>query len=116
MSSNPQLSDRTALTVLAYFWVLCLIPLFTRREEADLQWHARNGLALFLAETAVILALAVLAVPMLLLFHGHGFLILTALFFLFWAGVLALHIVCVFKALQGGRFRVPLLTEWAERI
>jgi len=95
---------------------LCLIPLFTRRQDADLQWHARNGLALFLAETAIILVLGVLAMPLLLVFHGRGFFFLTTLFFLFWAGVLALHVSCVLQALQGRRFVVPLLSRLAERI
>ena len=116
MSSNSDLNDRTVLLILAYFWILCLIPLFTRREDPELQWHAKNGLTLFLIETAVILLLGLIGLPVLLLFKGHGFFFLTTVFFLFWAGVLALHIVCVLKALQGERFRIPVLTDWAERI
>lgn len=116
MSSNADLNDRTIFLILAYFWILCLVPLFTRRDDAEVQWHAKNGLALFLVETAGILALAVAGLPILLLFKGHGFLFLTVLFFLFWALVLALHIGCVLKALAGGRFRIPGLTDWAERI
>ena len=116
MSSNPELSDRTVFFVLAYFWMLCLVPLFTRREDAELQWHAKQGLALFLVETGCILCLGLVAIPVLLVFKGHGFLLLTVIFFLFWALVLALHIACVVKALQGGRLRIPGLTEWAERI
>jgi uncharacterized membrane protein len=116
MSANADLNDRTIFLILAYFWILCLVPLFTRREDAEVQWHAKNGLALFLVETACILALALVGLPVLLLFRGHGFLFLTVLFFLFWALVLALHIGCVLKALQGGRFRIPGLTDWAERI
>lgn len=116
MPTNPDLSDRTVHLVLAYFWILCLVPLFTRKEDPEIRWHARNGLALFLAETAGILALALVAVPILLIFKGRGFLLLTTTFFLFWAGVLALHIGCVVRGLQGGRLRIPGLTDWAERI
>ena len=116
MSTNPDLNDRSIFLVLAYFWILCLVPLFARKEDAEIQWHAKNGLALFLVETAFILVLGLIGFPILLLFKGHGFLLLTTAFFLFWAGVLALHIGCVLRALQGGRLRIPGLTDWAERI
>jgi uncharacterized membrane protein len=116
MPTETELSDRTALFVLAYFWILCLIPLFLRREDGELQWHARNGLALFLVEAAVILVLGLAGLPILLFFKGHGFLFLTGVFFLFWAAVLALHAACVLRALQGGRLFVPGISHWAERI
>ncbi len=116
MPLETEWSDRTALIVLAYFWILCLVPLFLRREDGELQWHARNGLVLFLVETAVILLLGLAGLPILLFFKGHGFLFLTAVFFLFWAVVLALHVACILRALQGRRLFVPGLSHWAERI
>ena len=33
------------MIVLAYFGLLALIPLLMEKEDAEVQWHAKHGLA-----------------------------------------------------------------------
>ena len=43
-------SERTLMIVLSYLWILCLIPLLTRKDDSEIQWHAKNGTAILGAE------------------------------------------------------------------
>ena len=109
-------SERDLLLILAYCWLLALVPLFLRREDRELQWHARNGLGLFLAETLLMIPMALAAIPILLFFKGAGLLVVFTLSFLLWLFILALHLSGMRKALRGGRLTVPVVSGWAERI
>ncbi|MBV9497217.1 MAG: hypothetical protein JOZ54_23480, partial [Acidobacteria bacterium] len=46
-------SDRTIMLVLSYLGILSLIPFFMKKDDAEVQWHAKNGVALFGAEVVV---------------------------------------------------------------
>jgi len=115
-SALPGFSERDLLLILAYCWLLALVPLFLRREDGELQWHARNGLGMFIAETLLMIPLGLMAVPFLLAFKGAGLMMVFACSFLFWLFILALHLVGMRKALRGGRLTVPVVSGWAERI
>ena len=39
-------SDRTIMLVLSYLGILALIPLLMKKDDPEVQWHAKNGLAL----------------------------------------------------------------------
>jgi len=115
-SALPGFSERDLLLILAYCWLLALVPLFLRREDGELQWHARNGLALFIAETLLMIPLGLATVPLLLLFKAAGLMVVFTFLFLFWLLILALHLVGMRKALRGERLAVPFVSGWAERI
>ena len=38
------------MIVLAYLWVLALVPLVVARQDPEVQWHAKHGLVLMIAE------------------------------------------------------------------
>ncbi len=38
---------------LAYCFIFCIVPLIYKKDDAFIQFHARQGLALFLCEMAV---------------------------------------------------------------
>ena len=46
-------SDRTLMVALSYLWILALIPLLTKKDDREVQWHAKNGLVLLGAEIIV---------------------------------------------------------------
>ncbi len=46
-------------------------------------------------------------------FIGCG---LAAIFCVVWLGFLALSIICIMKAVKGERFRIPVLTDFAEKM
>jgi uncharacterized membrane protein len=105
-------SDRTIFLVLSYLGILSLIPLIAKKDDPEVQWHAKNGVALFLAEliwVAVRIALIFIRIPML----GCG---LSMVSCVVWIGFLALSIYCIVQAVGGKRFRIPLITDMAEKM
>ena len=38
------------MIVLAYLWLLALVPLLFEKHDPDIQWHAKHGIVLMLAE------------------------------------------------------------------
>ncbi len=103
-------SDRTIFLILSYLGLLSLIPLLVKKDDPEVQWHAKNGLALLGAEIVwVILQIILGFIP----FLGCGIHILGCVV---WIGFLVLVIVCIIKAVQGQRFRIPVVTDLAEKI
>jgi uncharacterized membrane protein len=105
-------SDRTLMLVLSYLGILCLIPLLAKKDDPEVQWHAKNGTALFFAELiwlVIRIGLIFAHIP----FAGCGFSIISCAI---WIGFLALSIVAIMKAVQGQRFRIPIITDMAEKM
>jgi uncharacterized membrane protein len=97
------------MIVLSYLWVLALIPLLLEKDDPEVQWHAKNGLALFVAELILWVILAVLGmVPVL------GCIVVPVWLALFVA-VIVVHIICIVKGLNGERFIVPGISQYADR-
>ena len=105
-------SDRTIFLVLSYLGILCLIPLLAKKDDPEVQWHAKNGLALFIAEliwVAIGIAFLFIRVP----FLGCGWAIVRCAV---WIGFLVLSIMGIIKAVNGQRFRIPILTDMSEKM
>lgn len=106
----PRDSTRTALLVLSYVPLLGLVPLLRRDSDAEVRWHARNGLLLFGSVIAIGVAATVLgiAVPALSCLYG---------IVMFFVAVLytVIAILAVVKALQGERLIVPGISRYAGR-
>jgi uncharacterized membrane protein len=101
--------NRTVMIVLAYLWLLALIPLLVEKEDAEVQWHAKNGLVLTAAEFVLYVALMILtAIPAL----GCLF---ALLFPLVGLGSLVLHVIAIIKGVQGGRLVIPVLSDYTSK-
>ena len=101
-----------AIVILAYLGILSLIPYLTKKDDPDIYWHAKNGFVLFLAEliwVAIRIMLIFVRVPGL----GCG---MAAIGCVVSLGFLAISIICIIKALNGERFRIPLITDFAEKM
>lgn len=100
------------MLVLSYLGILCLIPLLAKKDDPEVQWHAKNGTALFGLEVIVFI------VRIMLFFIRIPFLTcgLALAFCVVWLGFLALSIICIMKAVKGERFRIPVLTDFAEKM
>ena len=48
--STAPSNNRTVMIVLSYLWLLALVPLLVEKEDKEVQWHAKHGLVLLLAE------------------------------------------------------------------
>lgn len=105
-------SDRTIMLVLSYLGILSLIPFFMKKDDPEVMWHAKNGVALFLAEIIWIViqtAVVFVHVPFLGCITGIVGCVV-------WIGFIALSIVCIVKAVNGQRFRIPVITDMAEKL
>ncbi|HTK30285.1 MAG TPA: hypothetical protein VL309_12065 [Vicinamibacterales bacterium] len=106
--------NRGAMIVLAYLWVLALVPLLLDKHDAEVQWHAKHGIVLMGAELAVLFAYIMLTSVVSLATFGLGC-VLSLLLVFGWVGVLALHITAIIKGINGGRLIVPGISEYATR-
>lgn len=87
--------DNKIMAVFSYLWVLCLVPLLLRRDSEFLQFHARQGLVLFIASFLAwfpflgqILGLVILVVA----------------------------ILAMIKAYNGEEWKIPLVYELSKKI
>jgi uncharacterized membrane protein len=105
-------SDRTLMLVLSYVGLLALVPLFIKKDDREVQWHAKNGLAIFLAYIIVVIAWAIInnflpaSIGCALSFVSCGL----------WIAYLVVIILGIMKALKGERFRVPGISDFADKM
>jgi uncharacterized membrane protein len=101
--------NRTVMIVLAYLWLLALIPFLVEKEDAEVQWHAKNGLVLTGAEVALWIVLTILTmIPAL----GCLFALLIPLIGL---ALVVLHVIAIVKGVQGGRLVIPMLSDYTSK-
>jgi hypothetical protein len=112
---NDVLPNRGVMIVLAYLWPLALIPLFLDRQDPEVQWHARHGIVLMIAELIGIFAYLMVMSVVSLATLGLGCVLILVLVFV-WVGVLALHVTAILKGINGGRLIVPGISEYANRL
>jgi uncharacterized membrane protein len=102
-------SNRNVMIALAYLWILAVIPLIVEKDDADVQWHAKHGLVLTVLE---IILYAVLAVVSMVPIVGC---ITVFLPFVVFVGFLIVRILAITKALNGERFTIPGISDFANR-
>ena len=111
-------SNRTLMLVLSYLWILALVPLLVEKEDREVQWHAKHGIVLMVAEIIFWIALQIVTWVLAML-PGIGGLVSAivgcGLFLVVWLGILALHIIAIMKALKGDRLVLPVITEYANK-
>jgi uncharacterized membrane protein len=102
--------NRGLMIVLSYLGLLAIIPLLMEKEDKEIQWHAKHGLVIFVAE---FILFAVSFVFGLLPVIG------TCLAPIFWVIVLiaaiVIAILCIVKGINGERFLIPGLSQFADR-
>ena len=105
-------SDRNAMLVLSYLGLLALIPWLTKKEDPEIQWHAKHGLVLFGAFFIGVILLNVLSYVLpseiSCLFGCFPWLLV-------WGAYIAVAILCISKALKGERFIIPGLSDFANK-
>lgn len=99
------------MIVLSYLGLLALIPYLVEKEDQNVQWHAKHGLVLTGAWFAMWIALWVVG-ALLGDFLGCLLGIITIPLFL---GILVIHIVMIVKALNGQRFKLPGISDFADK-
>ncbi len=109
-SESPPASDeggtvspnRNLMIVLSYIWILFLIPLLVEKDDKEVQWHAKHGLVLSVVEFILQMVLSV---------TGIGCFFAPFVFLAF----LVIRLMAIVKGLNGERFTVPVLSEYADK-
>lgn len=110
MSSVGASPTRPFFLVLSYVGFLGLVPLFLEKHDREVQWHARNGLALFggLAAAGLLATLIGIAVPALSCLYAVTMVIGGLLYVM-------IAILAAVKALDGQRLVIPVVSRYATR-
>ena len=109
--------NRTIMIVLSYLGLLALIPLLVEKNDREVQWHAKHGLVLLVAEIALFIAYSILMwlvtnIPFLGCIAG---IVGGLLWFVIVIGILVIHIMCIVKGVNGQRFTLPYISEYADK-
>jgi uncharacterized membrane protein len=106
--------NRNIMIVLSYLGLLALIPLLVEKDDSEVQWHAKHGLVLTVFEVVVFIGLQILIMLLGAVSGGLGC-VFGLLVPIFMVAVLIVHILCIVKGLNGQRFLVPGVSEFANR-
>ena len=104
--------NRTIMIVLAYLGILAVIPLVAEKEDREVQWHAKHGLVLLVAEIAISIIISVLGSVVSFADAGCSGCMASSLF---WVVVMVVHILAIVKGVNGQRLIIPGLSDFANR-
>jgi len=106
--------NRNLMIVLSYLWLLALIPLLVEKDDREVQWHAKHGLVLTVVEVVVMIGLQVVVMILGAVSGGLGC-IFTLLIPIFMLAILIVHVLCIVKGINGQRFLIPGVSEFADK-
>jgi len=110
--SGAQSGNRGVMIVLSYLWLLALVPLLVEKDDKEVQWHAKHGLVLVVAEIVFWIAVSIVQVALgSILGCIVGFLGLFV-----WVAIVILHILAMVKGVNGGRLIIPGVSQYADRL
>jgi len=96
---DKDIEENKVLAAIGYVWILCLVPLFLKRNSKFAQFHAKQGLVLFVVE---IFGWLIFWIPLI------GWLLGLA--------VLVFAVLGIMNSLQGRYWEMPLLGKYAQKI
>lgn len=111
---GAQSSNRGIMIVLSYLWLLALVPLLVEKEDKEVQWHAKHGIVLMVAEIVLWIAITIVSFIISSVSMALGC-VITLLTFGLWLGILVVHVLCIVKGVNGQRFLIPGVSEYASR-
>ena len=103
----PATSNRSVMLVLSYLGILALIPLLTEKNDREVQWHAKHGLVLLVAY--LVLTVGLFVASLVVGFVG-------VLQIPLWLGYLVVIILGITNALNGKRFLIPGVSDFADKL
>lgn len=110
---NTPSSNRAVMIVLSYLWLLALVPLLVEKDDKEVQWHAKHGIVLMVAEFILWIVIFVIQF-MLVSILGLGC-IAGLLTIPIPIGILILHVLAIVKGVNGQRLTIPGLSEYASK-
>ena len=107
-------SNRGLMIALSYLWLLALIPLLVEKDDAEVQWHAKHGLTLLVAEVALWILFGILSMTLGAILGPLACVLVMVQMVLFIA-IVVIHVICIVKGVKGERFLVPGVSQYADR-
>lgn len=104
MEKNKDAEENKVLGAIAYIWILFLVPMFLKKDSEFAQFHAKQGLVLFIFELIVMFLGWIPVIGWFILAPLGGIIA----FILFLAGII--------NALSGKKEPLPLIGEFAAKI
>jgi uncharacterized membrane protein len=106
--------NRNVMIILSYLWILFIVPLIAEKDDPEVQWHAKHGLVLTVAELILFIALVVVQSVMnnVLGWGGCGCFSLSSLGSLLF---LVVRILAIMKGVNGERFTIPGISDFVSR-
>ena len=106
--------NRQIMLVLSYLWLLALVPFLLEKDDREVQWHAKHGLVLLIAEVILWIALNIFQWAVGAIFGPLA--CLGCFAFIAVAVVqIGFHVACIVKALAGERLLVPGISQYADQ-
>lgn len=99
MADDRDAQDNKYVALFSYIYILFLVPLLAKRDSKFCQFHAKQGLVLFVVDIVASLLVWIPVIGQLL--------------------ALALAIVSVIgiiKVLNGEYWKIPFIYDWSEKI
>ena len=107
-------SNRNIMIVLSYLWLLALVPLLVEKEDKEVQWHAKHGIVLMVAEIVLWIAVTIVTFIISSISTTLGC-VVSLLTLGLWIGILVVHVLAIIKGVNGQRFIIPGISEYADR-
>jgi len=83
-----------AVAALSYLWILFLVPLLLKRNSEFAQFHAKQGLVLFIGSLLTIIPVIGWVLSLVLI---------------------VISVISIVKTLNGEWFKIPFVYEWSEK-
>ena len=104
--------NRGIMIVLSYLWILAVVPLIVEKDDAEVQWHAKHGLVLLVAEIIISVIISIVGGMVSFADAGCSGCMASSLF---WVVVLIVHILAIVKGVNGQRLIIPGLSDFANK-
>ncbi|MBU0636843.1 MAG: hypothetical protein ABH818_00045 [Patescibacteria group bacterium] len=99
IDNDLDITKNKNIAALSYVWIICLVPLLGKRDSKFAQFHAKQGLTLFIIEIIVGL---LSWLPVL------GQLAMLTL--------LVISVIGIIKTLNGEWWKIPYIYNWSKKI
>jgi uncharacterized membrane protein len=106
--------NRSIMIVLSYLWLLALVPLLVEKDDREVQWHAKHGIVLMVAEIVLWIVIMIVT-TMISMVSGALGCVVSLLTMGLWLAILVIHVVAIVKGVNGGRLIIPGISEYATR-
>jgi len=100
------------MIVLSYLWLLALVPLLVEKDDKEVQWHAKHGIVLMVAEIVFWIGITIVTMVLGTILGC----VVSLLSFVVWIGIVVLHILAIVKGVNGSRLIVPGVSQYADKL